>query len=115
MAAVLARQAVLLRQIVSNLLSNAIKYSKDVDPIDLTLRFNGKTVSIILQDRGVGIPPEDLENLFTLFHRATNVGSIQGTGLGLAIVKRAVDAHNGHVRVESALHKGTTFTVTLPL
>ncbi|MAU09768.1 MAG: hypothetical protein CL607_08105 [Anaerolineaceae bacterium] len=105
----------LLRQIVSNLLSNAIKYSKDVDPIDLTLRFNGKTVSIILQDRGVGIPPEDLENLFTLFHRATNVGSIQGTGLGLAIVKRAVDAHNGHVRVESALHKGTTFTVTLPL
>lgn len=105
----------LLRQIVSNLLSNAIKYSQDKDPIVVTLEFNEKTVGMTVQDKGVGIPQEDLENLFTLFHRAANVGNIQGTGLGLAIVKRAVDAHNGHVRVESTLNEGTTFTVTLPI
>lgn len=105
----------LLRQIVSNLLSNAIKYSKDSDPIHLTLQYDNKTVRIIVEDKGVGIPKEDLENLFTLFHRAANVGSIQGTGLGLAIVKRAVDVHKGNIRVESVLNEGTTFTVMLPI
>jgi signal transduction histidine kinase len=67
-----------------------------------------------VQDQGIGIPEKDQQKLFEVFHRAGNVGAISGTGLGLPIVKRAVDAHNGTIKVESIVRKGTTFTLVLP-
>lgn len=105
----------LLRQILENLLSNAIKYSPKGSIVELTLsRFSEQAVFQIC-DRGIGIPPEDQQQLFEIFHRATNVGTIPGTGLGLAIVKRCVDIHEGQIAVESKVGVGTTFTITLPI
>ncbi|HEY9727359.1 MAG TPA: ATP-binding protein [Chroococcales cyanobacterium] len=105
----------LLRQILENLLSNAIKYSPPGSTVEFTLSYLAEQVVFQICDRGIGIPSEDLHQLFETFHRATNVGTISGTGLGLAIVKRCVDIHQGQIAVESKIGVGTTFTVTLPL
>lgn len=105
----------LLGHILSNLLSNAIKYSPTSSTVKFTLTLEQEQAVFEIQDRGIGIPPEDLPHLFESFHRATNVGNIQGTGLGLAIVKNCVDTHKGEITVRSVVDMGTTFTVTLPL
>ena len=127
----------LLRHILTHLLSNAIKYSPQDSPIllELTCHPGGaewenssNTTPAIpepnsqmpvavfrIQDRGIGIPPEDLNRIFDTFQRATNAGTISGTGLGLAIVKRSVELHGGQISVESEVGAGTTFTVRLPL
>lgn len=105
----------LLRHILTNLLSNAIKYS----PQGSTVRFDlfcvqGEAVFRI-QDEGIGIPEADQENLFSCFHRGSNVGKIPGHGLGLAIVKHYVNLHGGEIAYASKVSKGTTFIVSLPL
>ncbi|WP_187329342.1 ATP-binding protein [Halomicronema hongdechloris] len=105
----------LLRQMLGNLLSNALKYSPaDTQPyLDVTVQTD--QIRFVVQDHGIGIPPDDLKRLFEPFHRASNVGNIAGTGLGLAIVKKSVDAHGGDIYVASEANVGTTFTITLPL
>ncbi|MBZ0281686.1 MAG: PAS domain S-box protein [Anaerolineae bacterium] len=105
----------LVRQIINNLLSNAIKYSAVGSTIHLELTYQNQQIIITVRDQGIGIPEEDKQHLFELFHRARNVGNIKGTGLGLGIIKRAVDAHNGTIHFESQLGEGTIFTVTLPV
>ena len=105
----------LLRQILTNLLSNAIKYSHKGAPVIFEIFYQDEVVTFRIQDRGIGISPEDQKQLFEPFYRAGNVGKIKGTGLGLSIVKKCVDLHGGHIAVESQLGIGTTFTVTLPL
>ena len=72
-------------------------------------------VNFKVQDQGIGIFPEDLNQLFQPFQRGRNVGNLPGTGLGLAIAKRAIDLHNGKITVESQVGSGTTFTLKLPL
>lgn len=104
----------LLRHIFINLLSNAVKYSPEQAPIQFQLRADDETVTLIVQDAGIGIPQVDQDRLFETFHRATNVGTIPGTGLGLAIVKRSVDRHQGQITFSSEPQQGTTFTVLLP-
>jgi signal transduction histidine kinase len=104
----------LLRYILSNLLSNAIKYSPAGSTVQFELFCQDAAVIFQIQDEGIGIPAEDVGQLFTSFHRAKNVGSIPGTGLGLAIVKQCVDLHGGVIAVASEVGVGTTFTVTLP-
>jgi signal transduction histidine kinase len=105
----------LLGHILNNLLSNAIKYSPEDSTVNLKITCADGQAVLEIQDRGIGIPQEDLPHLFESFHRAKNVGNILGTGLGLAIVKKCVDIHKGKIAVTSALGVGTTFTVTLPL
>lgn|GEM_PF-603797 len=105
----------LIRQIVSNLLSNALKYSPEEGTIWLTLTFEPEQVILEVRDEGIGIPEEDQSQLFSMYHRAKNVGDIQGTGLGLAIIKQAVEAHQGTISVESEVGKGTAFQVAFPL
>ncbi|MEB3174868.1 MAG: PAS domain-containing sensor histidine kinase, partial [Cyanobacteriota bacterium] len=104
----------LLRQILTNLLSNALKYSPSQSQVYFTLTASEDEAVFTVRDQGMGIPSEDLPLLFTSFHRASNVGTIQGTGLGLAIVKKCTTLHRGDVTVESALGEGTCFTVRLP-
>ena len=104
----------LLRQALSNLLSNAIKYSAQGGSISLSVNFSEHQVAFAVSDQGIGIPPEDRERLFDMFHRGRNVGNIAGTGLGLAIVKKAVDLHAGLIEVVSETAKGATFTIILP-
>lgn len=105
----------LLRHILSNLLSNAIKYSPKGGTVWFEFTSTDTEAIFQITDEGIGIPPEDQKRLFESFHRASNVGQIPGTGLGLAIVKKSVDLHEGKIEVNSAVGKGSTFTVTLPL
>lgn len=105
----------LIRQIINNLMSNALKYSPAEGTIWVTLSFEAEQLLLEVQDEGIGIPKEDQEQLFTMYHRAKNVGDIQGTGLGLVIIKQAVEAHEGTISVESQVGKGTTFQIALPL
>jgi PAS domain S-box-containing protein len=104
----------LLRQVMTNLLSNAVKYSAQGSSVHVRLTCDKKQATIEIRDEGIGIPYEDQDHLFELFHRAANVGNIQGSGLGLAIVKRAVEAHGGTINFISTERVGTTFTVSIP-
>jgi PAS domain S-box-containing protein len=105
----------LIRQAITNLLTNAVKYSPGGGTVTVDLVYEQPNVRIRIQDEGIGIPEADQIRLFERFHRAQNVGSISGTGLGLAIVKRAVDAHGGHINVESEAGVGTAFTLRIPI
>ncbi|MCY7334087.1 MAG: hybrid sensor histidine kinase/response regulator [Pseudanabaena sp. CAN_BIN31] len=105
----------LLRQILTNLITNAIKYSSKDKTIDFKITIDQEYITFVIIDRGIGIPEEDLEHLFSAFHRGKNVGILPGTGLGLSIVKNCVDIHNGSISVQSQLNIGTEFTVILPI
>jgi signal transduction histidine kinase len=105
----------LLSHVLGNLLDNALKYSPPESPVLLDLSVNDTTLTCTLEDRGIGIPEQDLPQLFVSFQRASNVGTVQGSGLGLAVVKRAVETQHGTVRVQSELGRGTKFIVQLPL
>lgn len=103
----------LLRHIFVNLLSNALKYSPSNTPVQFQVfTESGRTVFVV-SDQGIGIPADEVDDLFESFHRASNVGDIAGTGLGLAIVKSSADAHGGTIEVHSIAQRGTTFTVRL--
>ncbi len=104
----------LLRQIIDNLISNAIKYSPQGSNIGLELVYQSDQVILKISDRGIGIPKEDLDQIFDSFYRSRNVGNISGTGLGLTIAKASVDLHGGSLTVESEISVGSTFTVTIP-
>lgn len=104
-----------LRQVFVNLLENALKFTRPGDLIRVSAHLSEESVSIEVSDSGVGIPADDLPDLFKRFHRGRNVSEIAGNGLGLAIVKAAVEAHGGEVRAASAgAGQGSQFSVTLP-
>jgi PAS domain S-box-containing protein len=103
----------ILKNILLNLLSNAIKFSKEGDPIKLDVGVRDNQFTVSVSDRGIGIPKEDLEQLFSSFFRARNASNIQGTGLGLHIVKRYVDLMGGTIKVNSVLGQGTSFVIKL--
>jgi signal transduction histidine kinase len=94
-----------LTQIMTNLLSNAAKYSSHGGEILIASQREEERVHIRVQDHGMGIPAQELKNLFTPFYRveSTSMHSIQGTGLGLSIVKEIIEMHQGNVWVESTL------------
>lgn len=105
----------LLRHIFSNLITNAVKYSPNATPVIFSARRDGTDAVFTVQDQGIGIPQQDIPDLFEAFHRCSNVGEIPGTGLGLVIVKRCVDLHGGTIHIDSKPGTGTTFTLRLPL
>ncbi|MFN6495785.1 MAG: ATP-binding protein [Nostoc sp. DedQUE01] len=104
----------LLQQIFTNLMSNAIKYSPDGGTVEFHLIGKESQVIFSIQDRGIGIPMADQENLFQSFSRGSNVDTIPGTGLGLAIAKACVELHGGNIALFSQVGQGTQVTVTLP-
>ena len=104
----------LLRQMLDNLLGNAVKYSPQGSAVDFKVIIDNAQAIFEIKDSGLGIPPEDRERLFDVFHRGSNVGNISGTGVGMAIVKQAVELHGGAIAFESEVGAGTTFTVSLP-
>ncbi|MBD1829931.1 ATP-binding protein [Microcoleus vaginatus GB1-A2] len=107
--------AKLLHHLLTNLLSNAIKYSPDGGNVSLELSCENQQIILCVRDEGIGMTAEYQEKLFQEFERGANVGNIKGSGLGLCIVKHIVDLHGGTISVESAIGKGTTFIVALPL
>lgn len=104
----------LLYSILSNLISNAIKYSPNGGAIDFVIHCEPNTLTFIVKDQGIGIPPKTQAILYEPFQRGRNVGGILGTGLGLAVVKKCLDLHGRNILVESEVDIGTTFTVTIP-
>jgi two-component system sensor histidine kinase SenX3 len=107
------------RQLVSavaNLCDNAVKYSDPDGTITLSVRTDGRWVSIDVADTGIGIPDRDLERVFERFYRVDRARSRDtgGTGLGLAIVRHVVQNHEGEVTVASREGEGSTFTLRLP-
>ncbi len=101
------------------LLDNAIKYSPKQTTIRVTSEKADTHILIHITDQGMGIDEEDLPHLFDRFYRAdksrTKSHHIAGYGLGLPIAKQIVDKHNGSIKVQSKLSKGTTFTIQIPL
>lgn len=103
-----------LEQVISNLIANAIKYG-DGSPIRVSVTRDDAGAHIAVQDQGIGIPAENQARIFERFERGTSsVHKIGGLGLGLYISKAIVDAHGGHIDVQSAVDQGARFTVTLP-
>lgn len=103
-----------MQQVITNLLSNAIKYSPAGGNVSLNLSCQENEFVIQVQDQGIGIAEDDLDNLFDLFYRGNNADVAPGTGLGLVIVKQAVEMQGGTIQVDSKLGSGTTFTVRIP-
>ena len=105
----------LLGHIFTNLLSNAVKYSEPGTSVRFTVERDRADALCVVRDEGIGISEADQQMLFTAFHRGANVGSRAGTGLGLLLVKRCVELHQGKVRIESKVGRGTTVTARLPV
>jgi signal transduction histidine kinase len=106
-----------MRQVVDNLLSNAIKYSPEGTAIDVRVGLDDGQALTAVRDTGIGIPKDEIPQLFERFHRARNVSSryYGGLGLGLYIARAIVEAHRGAIAVQSEEGHGSTFTVSLPL
>ena len=103
-----------LERVVDNLLGNAVKYSTGGTPVTVTARLSASDVTIIVRDRGVGIPADELPHLFTPFFRASTSHGIAGIGIGLAGAKAIVEQHSGRIMVESVVGEGTTVVIALP-
>jgi signal transduction histidine kinase len=105
-----------MMQVLDNLIANAVKFSRPNGLIRVETTWDDGMWRIEVADSGIGIPPDELSQLFGRFVRASNARTSgrPGTGLGLTIVKAIVEMHGGRVTVESTLGSGTTFTVHLP-
>ncbi len=104
----------LIKNILINLINNAIKFTSENKKINIQTRCDAYTISIEVQDEGIGISEEDQKHLFERFYRGKNAFNIQGTGLGLHIVGNYVDLMKGHLTLSSKLNTGTTIKITFP-
>jgi PAS domain S-box-containing protein len=105
-----------LRQILTNLVSNSFKYTF-TGSIKLGIETSDSNVIFSVTDTGIGIPKDEINQIFNRFYRASNVtkGKIGGTGLGLSIVKELVDLLDGEIWAQSNLNVGTTFFISIPM
>ena len=105
-----------LYQVFINLLDNAIKYSDPGDSVNITIEEDFSYLTVCVRDTGVGIPKEELDQLFERFYRVDKDRSSAtgGSGLGLAISKQIIEMHGGSISVESEVGAGSTFEVRLP-
>jgi PAS domain S-box-containing protein len=105
-----------LEQVLGNLLENAVKYSPDGSDITVTVEDKGDSFVTAVCDRGIGIPVDELAQVFERFHRGRHVSSTNygGLGLGLYITKQIIERHGGTIWVDSKEGQGTTFYFSLP-
>ena len=105
-----------LRQILINLLSNAFKYSEE-GTVTLSVDMGNSFYRIMVKDEGIGIAPENLENIFEAFHQVDGsyTRKVGGTGLGLSTTKRFIEMLGGNIDVQSVLGSGSCFTVYIPV
>lgn len=104
-----------LRQVVANLIENAVKYTDRGGRVQISADATGDGfVELRIRDSGPGVAPEHLPHIWERLYRADSSRATRGIGLGLSLVRAVVEAHGGHVDVESAAGQGSTFRVTLP-
>jgi len=103
-----------LAQVLDNLLSNALKYTPAGGTVTVRVRDTGNEVEVAVADTGIGIPPEARAHVFKRFYRVKRDSHRAGLGLGLAIVREVIEAHGGHVWVESEPGRGSVFAFALP-
>ena len=105
-----------ITNVIFNLLDNAIKYSKGEPQIELLTENKNGFVVVHVKDNGIGIPKEHQSQIFERFYRVPtgNVHNVKGFGLGLSYVKRIVEVHNGKIKLESTVGKGTRFKLFFP-
>ncbi len=96
-----------------NLIDNACKFS-DSKSVEVKLESNEEHITISFSDKGIGIPQEDINNIFQPFYRGKNTQFIAGYGIGLALTQKIIHLHNGEIKVTSKLGKGSTLAVLLP-
>jgi signal transduction histidine kinase len=106
----------ILELAILNILDNAAKYSAPPAHITLHLSQIGDQVNITISDKGIGIPPADLEQIFERFYTVDKARSrrLGGAGLGLSIVRTIIEKHHGTISVASAVGEGTSFLIQLP-
>jgi signal transduction histidine kinase len=115
-APVVSGDADKITQILFNLMSNAVKYSPRGGEVRVSATPQDRWLEVVVEDQGVGIPPEARGRVFDRFYRVASfeTKNISGTGLGLSIVKGLVELHGGRIWVESEVGRGSRFHVTLP-
>jgi two-component system, OmpR family, phosphate regulon sensor histidine kinase PhoR len=113
----IAADEVHFTNLVANLMDNAVKYSKEQLHLKLSTSSSGKYITIRLEDNGIGMSKETQKRIFEKFYRAHtgNIHNVKGFGLGLSYVKTMVDAHEGKIKVDSMLGRGTVFTIDMLL
>lgn len=99
----------------NNLLSNAIKFSHDGGRISISAAVHPGSVAVSITDEGIGMSEQEISHIFDKFYQADKAHAAAGNGLGLSLVSRIVELSGGSIDVKSAVGKGTTFTVILPL
>jgi len=104
----------LLRTAISNLIDNACKYSSD-KKADIFLNLSEDKICLTFSDKGIGIPPDEINKVFEPFYRGSNSKAIPGHGIGLALVNQIIKNHNGILKITSKPGEGTTVTVMLPV
>ncbi len=105
----------LLRLILINLLSNAIKYSSKKTRVEFDLKGLNGSCRFTIRDYGIGIPKKEQQQIFDIFYRGRNVGTISGTGLGMTVVLQSLQILDGKIELESKEGKGTTFKLIFPM
>ncbi|MCB9535500.1 MAG: HAMP domain-containing histidine kinase [Myxococcales bacterium] len=103
-----------LRQALANLVDNAVKYTPEGGHVEVTIAATDDAARVTVADDGPGIAPADHERVFARLFRADPSRAEPGLGLGLSYVRAIVQAHGGHVTVDSAVGEGARFTITLP-
>jgi signal transduction histidine kinase len=106
----------LMTGVIINLISNAIKYSTSVKRIEIAIEEKEEMIRISVKDWGIGISKEDMDHILDPYYRgnSSNKNKTKGFGIGLALVKNIVNAHNGHLDIESCPGKGSIFSIFFP-
>lgn len=104
-----------VKQVLLNLLSNALKFTPAGGRVDVRAAVVGEMIEVSVTDTGVGIAPEDQAAVFEEFRQVgTPDQKVGGTGLGLALARKFIELHDGRIRVQSQVGRGSTFAFTLP-
>lgn len=100
---------------IHNIIDNAIKFTQTGDTIEIRASEDGNQVKIEVADTGPGIPPDELDQVWTELFRGKGARGIPGSGLGLTLVQAIIRRHSGTVSIRSQLDKGTLISFTIPL
>jgi two-component system sensor histidine kinase ArlS len=103
----------LIQVALGNILENACKFS-DNKTVEAILKFNPQKIQISISDKGIGIPVNDLKNIFEPFYRAINARPYSGSGVGLSLTQKIIKLHKGSIELSSILNEGTKVEIEFP-